>query len=202
MARLIFKSSGAAAQPLELKWGLTRVGRGADNDYQIEHPTVSTHHCELSLSLDAVVVRDCGSTNGTSIDGRRITEETLQNGQTLRLGDVDLVLELADVNVSVPVMAAPRRAASVVLADGRLSCLQHPDAPAVWHCTKCQALSCAACIHHLHRPGGAHHYFCPKCSGACERVGQPGEKKKKNAVLAFLEKTLHLGGKKESGDRK
>lgn len=198
MAKLILRSGGAAARAIELNWGLNRVGRAADNDFKIDHPTISTHHCELTLGLDAVAVRDCGSTNGTSIDGQPLTEGTLQNGQTLRLGDVEFVLEMAAASVSVPVLEAPKRAASVVLADGSLSCLKHPDVPAVWQCTRCQTLTCSACIHHLHRPGGAHFHFCPLCSSQCERVGIQEEKKKKNVVIAFLEKALHLGAKSDS----
>src|SRR5574337_585809 len=47
-----------------------RLGRGLDNHFQIEHPSVSAAHCELVLGNDGVRVRDCDSTNGTFVDGK------------------------------------------------------------------------------------------------------------------------------------
>ena len=192
MAKLILKSGAAPERSFELKWGFNRFGRAPDNDFQIEDPTISAYHSELTLGLESVAVRDCGSTNGTSINGKRITEGVLLKGDVLRLGGVELVLEMTEANVSVPDIEAPKLPASVVLADGSLSCVKHTSVPAVWQCTECNAMVCAQCIHHLHRPGGEHHYFCPVCSGHCERVGAHGKRKKRSRVLAFLQKTLRM----------
>ena len=50
--------------------GTLTVGRGADNDIVLRHPTVSRHHATLEVdSAGAVWVRDAGSSNGTQVDG-------------------------------------------------------------------------------------------------------------------------------------
>lgn len=50
------------------------VGRRADQSLTIPSPTVSSKHAELMLDDDGLSVRDLGSTNGTFVNGARITE--------------------------------------------------------------------------------------------------------------------------------
>jgi pSer/pThr/pTyr-binding forkhead associated (FHA) protein len=102
MARLHFKSTDAARPPIDLNWGTTVLGREAEVDVAIDHISISHRHCEVTLDADGVRVRDCGSTNGTFIDGTPVREASLHNGQTLRLGDVELTLEYDASRVSVP----------------------------------------------------------------------------------------------------
>ena len=77
----------------ELKAEKTTVGRVEDNTFQIAEPSVSSHHCEVLLRGDEVVVRDLNSTNGTYINGEKVTERVMKPGQILRLGQVELRLE-------------------------------------------------------------------------------------------------------------
>ena len=50
--------------------GTLTVGRDADNDIVLRHPTVSRHHATLEVDAGgAVWVRDAGSSNGTQVDG-------------------------------------------------------------------------------------------------------------------------------------
>ncbi len=72
MARLRVKSSESSARVIDLKLGLTRLGRNPDNDFEIDHPTISGRHCEIWLDDRGVVGRDVGSTNGTFIDGQPV----------------------------------------------------------------------------------------------------------------------------------
>lgn len=82
-----------AGQSYELKVEKTTVGRVEDNAFQIAEPSVSSHHCEIILSVNDVIVRDLNSTNGTFINGEKITESVLKPGQTLRLGQIDLRID-------------------------------------------------------------------------------------------------------------
>src|SRR5437899_9571368 len=84
MPRLTIKSNGdaIAVESFNLKLGVNRLGRTADNDLPIDRSTVSTLHCEIIWMNDSVVVRDRESTNGTFIDGQRIQTATLEPGQT------------------------------------------------------------------------------------------------------------------------
>ena len=56
MARLIAKPDGITEQVIDLKMGINRVGRSPANDFQIEHPTISATHCELSINDGELVI--------------------------------------------------------------------------------------------------------------------------------------------------
>jgi len=64
-----------------------------ENTFQIAEPSVSSHHCELNQRGGDVFVKDLSSTNGTFINGEKITEAILKPGQILRLGQVEIRLE-------------------------------------------------------------------------------------------------------------
>ena len=76
----------------DLKVDKTTIGRVEDNSFQIAEPSVSSHHCEVLLKGNDVVVKDLNSTNGTFINGEKITEAPLKPGQILRLGQVEIRL--------------------------------------------------------------------------------------------------------------
>ncbi|MER5767222.1 DUF1707 and FHA domain-containing protein [Streptomyces sp. NPDC001985] len=50
-----------------------RIGRDPGNGLRLSHDTVSRTHAELSLHRGAWLLRDLGSTNGTTVNGRRVT---------------------------------------------------------------------------------------------------------------------------------
>jgi len=170
MAKIWFTSNGISTTPRELNWGLTRLGRSEDNDLKLDHPSISSHHCQIELGLDFVRIRDLGSTNGTFIDCQRIQEARLEPGQTLRLGDLEVVIERSLASITVPQVEPPTRPQSVKLGDGTESCLNHPAVRAAWRCTHCRNLFCNPCIHYLHIKGGKLHKFCPRCHNQVEMI--------------------------------
>src|SRR2546428_12366477 len=93
MAKLVVLSAGMTGRTYELKVDRTTLGRVEDNTFQITEPSVSSHHCEVLLRGADVVVRDLNSTNGTYINGEKITESPLKPGQVLRLGQIEMRLE-------------------------------------------------------------------------------------------------------------
>jgi len=93
MAKLVILSQGMTGRSLELKVDKTTIGRVEDNMFSIAEASVSSHHCEVLLRGNDVVIHDLNSTNGTFINGEKITESVLKPGQTLRLGQVELRLE-------------------------------------------------------------------------------------------------------------
>ncbi|MBL9139779.1 MAG: FHA domain-containing protein [Verrucomicrobiales bacterium] len=93
MAKLVVLAESLKGLSHELKVERTTVGRVEDNTFPITEPSVSSHHCEILLKGSDVVVKDLNSTNGTFINGERITEAVLKPGQTLRLGNVELKLD-------------------------------------------------------------------------------------------------------------
>lgn len=72
-----------------LRKGVTRLGRGADSDIRIDDPGVSRHHADIIVG-NSVVLRDLGSTNGTFVDGVQVSQTTLRDGSTIRLGSTSL----------------------------------------------------------------------------------------------------------------
>src|SRR5579883_1084572 len=78
-----------------------RVGKATDNDLVLADDTVSRHHCELTSANDGVHVRDLGSTNGTRVQGARVSEAIVQPGTVLKVGEVELALRPALRNVEV-----------------------------------------------------------------------------------------------------
>ena len=93
MAKLVLLSAGMTGRTHDLKAEKTTVGRVEDNTFQIAEPSVSSHHCEVLLRGNDVVIKDLNSTNGTFINGEKITESPIKPGQILRLGQIEMRLE-------------------------------------------------------------------------------------------------------------
>lgn len=113
MPKLVVLSEGMTGRSYELSTVLTTVGRLEDNTFQIPEPSVSSHHCEFMLRGSDVIIKDLNSTNGTFINGQRVTgEATVKPGQIIRLGQVEIRLEgeqaaqppkkLPDKTVAIP----------------------------------------------------------------------------------------------------
>lgn len=86
----------AFEKPLAFRPGGRRmgVGRVADNDLQLEHPSVSKIHASLVMNREGtLLVADTGSTNGTFINGRRIAygeARQIEDGDVVSFGDVEV----------------------------------------------------------------------------------------------------------------
>ncbi len=66
---------------------IVTVGRLPDNAVVIDSPAVSGHHACLSLDGSTFILEDLDSTNGTFVNGRRITRYTLRNGDVVKIGN-------------------------------------------------------------------------------------------------------------------
>jgi pSer/pThr/pTyr-binding forkhead associated (FHA) protein len=69
------------------------VGRSLDNQIVLEDTTVSHHHATFETHNGVFMVRDMNSTNGTRVNGMRITESKLGNGDQVRFGSVEARFE-------------------------------------------------------------------------------------------------------------
>lgn len=96
MARLVLLSEGLTGRTFDLKVEKTTVGRVEDNTFQIAETSVSSHHAEILLRGPDVVIKDLDSTNGTFINGEKVTEGVLKVGQILRLGMIEMRLETGE----------------------------------------------------------------------------------------------------------
>ena len=85
----------------------TVIGRGSDADITVADSGTSRKHVEILWDGERAMVRDLGSTNGTMLDGRKVTEAALPPDSTVRIGRTDIVFRV------VAQASAPRPAASV-----------------------------------------------------------------------------------------
>lgn len=82
----------------ELRVGEIRIGRRTENDIRVDDVAVSGHHALLRVKRDEyfksqlhVEIEDCGSTNGTMVNGKTIKKQRLNHGDIIRLGHHELV---------------------------------------------------------------------------------------------------------------
>jgi adenylate cyclase len=81
-------------QSFELPHGKSLVvGRGVTSDIAIYDPTISRRHAELTVETDGVQVKDLGSSNGTCINGSRVTAGRLSPNDSVTFGKVLFQLE-------------------------------------------------------------------------------------------------------------
>jgi hypothetical protein len=70
---------------------VVNIGRQADNHLVLDDGRISRHHCQLRLKNRHYVLYDLNSTHGMFINGVRVTEHTLANGDVIALGGLQLV---------------------------------------------------------------------------------------------------------------
>jgi hypothetical protein len=93
MPRLIAQSPEFTGTTFNLSGPEMTVGRVQDNTIQLEHASVSGHHAAFKLEGLDYVIKDLESTNGTRINGERITEQKLRRNDILRLGNIELLYD-------------------------------------------------------------------------------------------------------------
>src|SRR3954467_1466475 len=62
------------------------IGRLTGNTMVVDSPAVSAHHATVFRDGEHFVVEDFASTNGTFVNGKRVSRHTLQDGDAVRLG--------------------------------------------------------------------------------------------------------------------
>jgi len=68
---------------------VTKIGRGDQAEIQIEDSGISRLHCAIILGTETTI-RDLGSTNGTMVDGRTISETVILDGSIIKIGSTTL----------------------------------------------------------------------------------------------------------------
>jgi hypothetical protein len=90
---LAITQGSQAGQSAELAGGTILIGRGAECQIILEDDYVSTRHARV-VGGEEIYVEDLGSTNGTYVNGQRITAPTLITlADTVRIGKTILKLE-------------------------------------------------------------------------------------------------------------
>lgn len=78
----------------ELKTGTTTFGRDDAADIKVDDRGLSRVHFEIAFDGEIAAIRDLQSTNGTFVDGARITEVVLRSGSRVSAGRTDFEFEM------------------------------------------------------------------------------------------------------------
>jgi len=92
-AQLAVRSGGQLRGRLTVRPGTIRIGRALDNDIVLSDAKVSRHHGQVGIRLGMLVYTDLGSTNGTFMNGRAVTEIALGPGDVLQIGGSTVTIE-------------------------------------------------------------------------------------------------------------
>lgn len=93
---LVLIKKDGSTEHFALPSSVTFIGRRQDCDFCIPLNCVSRRHCEINMDNGNVMIRDLKSRNGTLINGRPIEEARLNPGDILKIGPVELVLQVND----------------------------------------------------------------------------------------------------------
>lgn len=192
MARLIYRNGPQPGTAIELRPGLNRIGRNPANDIQVLDSSVSSAHCEMHVSDLGIAFRDVGSTNGSFLNGQRVTKEILTAGKVLRLGSVEFDIDIPTARVAVPELPKVEEVFANFLPDGTQACQKHADLVALFRCTKCERAWCDQCVRHTGLSGSANQVIsCMDCGGKCEKIVVVTTQKKKG-ILESIADTIRL----------
>jgi pSer/pThr/pTyr-binding forkhead associated (FHA) protein len=95
----ILQSSDAEIEPLTFRvspGGVRTVGRATNADLILDAALVSRIHCRLEAHDETLEVVDLESTNGTFVNGARVTRAHLIPGDRLKVGRVELQVGRSD----------------------------------------------------------------------------------------------------------
>jgi predicted component of type VI protein secretion system len=88
------------------------IGRDPQCQLRPASPAISKQHCALSIRGGQVFIRDCGSTNGTFINGEQVAGELeVKSGDRLRVGPLEFDLKLEAAAAHAVTAAKPAVAA-------------------------------------------------------------------------------------------
>ena len=95
---------GKTSFPLEKP--IIDIGRHSENDLVLDDLHVSRHHAQLRAIKNNFVIFDVGSTGGIFLNGKKIVRATLQTGDVIRIGAVNLIY-IQDSTAPNPTIAVP-----------------------------------------------------------------------------------------------
>jgi predicted component of type VI protein secretion system len=91
MAKLIVHAPDRSMRDVRLDRERLTIGRRADNDLCLPYPAVSADHAAIITIHDDSFLEDVGSTNGTLVNGNRITKHFLRDHDQIEIGRQHLV---------------------------------------------------------------------------------------------------------------
>ncbi len=90
MAKLIYSLDGAFLGEFPIDQERMTIGRRPTNDIHIDNLAISGEHASITTIGQDSFLEDCGSTNGTVVNGKPIKKHVLQHGDVIELGKYQL----------------------------------------------------------------------------------------------------------------
>jgi uncharacterized RDD family membrane protein YckC len=171
VARLIINPTAATRREIPLaRDQIVTIGRDPSNDLVLPDAMVSRRHAVIEPRGSQFFLRDCNSANGSVVNGDRISERGLRDGDLVAIGSMRLLFREEAVDPGAKVVP-------------------HPSA-APLHCPECGAeyrrgdLFCRDCGAQVAKPTGPPRAVCSSCGtavplparfcSACGRALPPG----------------------------
>jgi pSer/pThr/pTyr-binding forkhead associated (FHA) protein/uncharacterized RDD family membrane protein YckC len=143
MAKLIVNPTSSSRREIGLPRSLLSIGRDPSNDLVLPDAMVSRRHAVIEYRGSQYYLRDCNSSNGSLVNGDRVSERGLRDGDLVAIGTARLLFREE--------LEAEELGAKVV---------HHPSAPRL-QCPSCKA---------DYRKGDQ---FCRQCGAAVPSAGPP-----------------------------
>ena len=86
MGKLVVSLDNVVIKEFQITKERTTLGRRPYNDIVIDNLAVSGEHAVLTAAQSDVFIEDLNSTNGVLVNGRRITRQTLKDGDVVLVG--------------------------------------------------------------------------------------------------------------------
>ncbi|VAX12596.1 hypothetical protein MNBD_GAMMA24-1037 [hydrothermal vent metagenome] len=87
MSKLILTLDGAVIREYPIEKDSLSIGRKHGNDIQLNDLTVSGRHALIISMGEHIYVDDLGSTNGTLMNGARVTKTLIKHGDVIQVGN-------------------------------------------------------------------------------------------------------------------
>jgi pSer/pThr/pTyr-binding forkhead associated (FHA) protein len=92
-AKLLIKLHGQGSRTIDLVAERFAIGRKADNDLAIDDRSISSHHARIIKVQSVFFIEDLKSTNGTSVNEKRIDRHQLRDADIISIGQHRLIFQ-------------------------------------------------------------------------------------------------------------
>ena len=123
MAKLIVNPTSSARREIQLPRSVVSIGRDPSNDVVLPDAMVSRRHAVIEYRGSQYYIRDCNSSNGSLVNGDRVSERNLRDGDLVAIGTARLLF---------------REDPELEQADSSAKVVQHPSVPKL-QCPSCKA---------------------------------------------------------------